>query len=495
MPEEIAQAKTSLLDDFCRIVLRYHDIPQSMAKAAGYFIISSTLGKHTIISDMPGKYPWPNVYFMVGSEPAITHRSTLHTIVDYVLKRCYVSLNPEPVEGEDERISPAEQYHKHKLESANVEGIADHIRRTAFDYYLIMSSEYGYTLSQAAKVSSYTFGIASIIAKLYYGESWYQNLSARGGKEGYRYIPEGLFTNMFVSMQNLDIYLTDLLLKQGMLRRCVLVPIETSELDVNNYKPALSSDREMMWKDLADFTTLLAGVEKNLTDRAQPYYFAREADGEAGRKLVTVTFGKTETEGKEVVRMINDYDKLNYSRAVEVAKQNGDGKASGWSQYAISRWEYLLKLGVLEALAEGKLEPTIEHLQRTKDFLDKLEPAQRRVITRISLSSGQTPEVLFPTAAYPQRVVLEAAVNRLHGFLKRGDVSDILNTTESKKIAQLIDLMESKGYIEEAVKQGASREEAQSSLPAEVHEHFVPERGYLPTIYKVTEKGQKWISE
>lgn len=87
-------APPNLLTQFEQIVTKYHDIPPKMVKAAGYFIVSTVLGRNVFVTSMPGRAPRPNVYFILGSEPAITHRSTLHAMIDYVLRECHSSEAP-----------------------------------------------------------------------------------------------------------------------------------------------------------------------------------------------------------------------------------------------------------------------------------------------------------------------------------------------------------------------------------------------------------------
>ncbi|MGD0478141.1 MAG: hypothetical protein ABSB29_08250 [Nitrososphaerales archaeon] len=466
--------------DFEKIVLKYHSIPPKMVKAASYFLLSSTVGRHLTVPDMPGKYPWPNVFFMTGSEPAITHRSTLHNLVEQVLQENFGIMNPkeETLDQTDEDgTSLQEKFFQHKIESSNVEGIADHVRTTDFDYYLVLSGEYGYTMAQAMKPGSYTFGIPSIFAKMYYGESWSQNLSKRGGKEGFRFIKEGIFFNMFVSMQNLELYLTDLLLKQGFLRRTCLIPIENKELDVSGYKPYLSKDRPRIRKDLSEFADRLSVLEKEIV-KGQ---VEREDEG-----VVSLS--------DEVINEVNKYDRENYARSINQAKQNEGSESNPWYQYAISRAEYLLKFTVLETVAEGKRVSELKHLDRARDFLGSVEPAQRRVITLIGYGSSERKEDFFPTAELPQRQVLEYAIRNYEGFFKFADVKAILNTTVGGKVSQLIDLLEAKGYVKEVVPRYTKEEDAKKILPPKVFERVRPEAGFFPSVYQATAKGRKLVS-
>lgn len=469
----MAPSPSSLLDEFESIVTKYHDIPHKMVKAAGYFVVSSALGRRVRITKLPNFYGWPNVFFILGSEPALTHRSTLHRIVDHVLRETYVQEHTPPDGEESDRRTLEEDFSRHLIESATVEGIADHIAETAFDNYMVVSSEYGYTISQAVKTSSYTFGIASIFSKLYYGEPWSQHLSNRNGRNGFRSVPPGIFLNMFVSMQNLELYLNDLLLKQGFLRRACLVPVESSELDPSSYRPALDDDRGLIWGELDSFSVKLAQAIDHVSHWPK------------ASNLSVLGMDQNVTES------INEYDRENYTRAIEEAKRDS-ADASPWNQYAISRWEYMVKLSAIEALSE--VHPVIEarHLQVARSFLDSLEAAQKRVITSVAFGPSERKELPFMTANLAQRQILEAALGKFDGYFKYGTVKAVLNTTDTRRVAQLIDLLESKEYIETIIETSTAREEANRILP-EGARSLVPSKGQVPTIYKVTDAGKNWI--
>ncbi|MGI0080752.1 MAG: hypothetical protein ACRECH_14165, partial [Nitrososphaerales archaeon] len=183
MTEEMTERETNLIDDIVAFFDKYIGTPPLFKKAAAYFIISATLGKYVEAIDVPKGVQRPNIWFILGSDPAFTARSTLERYVKEILRQVFVKVNWErylfkqetkdeqETEGlilreneslvqdvdEKKRKALRKLFDDHIIETGSPEGIADHVQRTS-DWNLLIGSEYGENMVSITDTKSYYFG-------------------------------------------------------------------------------------------------------------------------------------------------------------------------------------------------------------------------------------------------------------------------------------------------------------------------------------------------
>lgn len=416
MSETTSKNSLNLIDEFVTIIQNWSDTPEVMLRSAAYFVISSTLGKYLTLEQLPAKFPRPNVFFVLGSDPYLTHRSTLESMVKTILRENFKDFNwdryrkvPkkekeeeeviqsefEAVPEEDELASDddekerflVKEFDKHIVESGTPEGLVDRIQRYGYDQYLLIGSEYGEAFSQVTNQTHYMYGLITILDKLYYGESYSSVLSTRQGK-GPRYFREGLYVTMFAAMQDMRLYLNEFMGRQGFLRRCILVPVFTEDLDERKRKPPVILGRESLWtRELPDFAKKLTEVERLLATNLATH-----------RKISVIMFPSAE-------KKLNELAVSNDKRIIAQARQ--DRGASLHSFYFSSYWEQIIKLAALEAVSDLQSgnTPRIEdfgdqvvvniydeHIDKAISFLEGLHPAQMRVIDEIGGKEHKLPQ-------------------------------------------------------------------------------------------------------
>lgn len=432
MSEAITESHTSLIDEFVSTIQKWSDTPDVMLRSAGYFVVSSTLGKYLTLEQLPAKYPRPNVFFVLGSDPYLTHRSTLESMVKTVLSENFKALNwdryrrvPkkekedegailaefEFIPDEGELVSDddgekgrflAKEFDKHLVESGTPEGLVDHIQRYGYDNYFLIGSEYGEAFAHITNPSHYMYGLITILDKLYYGESYSLVLSTRQGKNP-RYFREGLYVNMFAGMQDMRLYLNEFMGRQGFLRRCILVPVFTEDLDENTRKAPVFPERESLWtNELPNFAKKLTEVERGLAAMLATY-----------RKISVLMLPSAQ-------KKLNELAVNNDRRIIEQARK--DKATNLRSFYFSSHWEQIIKLAALEAVSELQENdaPQIEnfgsqvvlniydrHLDRAIAFLEGLEPGQEKVLDEVG---GREHKL-------PQDYNFEAKCQRLRDYL------------------------------------------------------------------------------
>lgn len=483
-------SQVNLIDEYCSLVSKYFDIPPQFVRASAYYILAATLGRHASIIDLPSQQSKPNVFFILSGPSAFSRKSQLLSIVKRVLREEFVLVNQdkfkakeataeqEPETGaEFEEIGRTEAeedrktkflkrlWAEHVLQGSNVEGLADEIAKTRHDFYCIMSAEFGYSLSKSVERDSYTHGILQLYSDLYYGEDYKQNLSQRGGKEGTRYIPEGIYFSIFALMQEAELYLSEIMLKQGFLRRCVLVPVERKHLDARNYKPPIGPDRDVFWLvDLPRYIQKLAEMEKKMTEGVM-------------LKL-----------DQSVADKINRYDKDIYTRGIQDAK---DRKVEPFDEYSASSWEFRVKLSCLDALAS---EPeSIEEFTRVTDasyartvaFLDSIEPNQREVIFKIIHRKEEAKRVAYvaPTSEYELGNFVKVA-RSYDWLLTKAVVMKEMGLGNGTVVLRILGDGVAAGVLELVI-------QPEKDLTPEQYQRFKPRQGPYPQVFRVTEEGRK----
>lgn len=216
-----------IISSFKNIVSEYTDAPPEFITAAGYHLVSCTLGPHFVIPGARGvDSARPNLWFLLASIPGRFRRSTVQDFHNLAYKEAIIEYRKE--EMQETREEAVRNSHLTFLESGSPEGIVDHINDFTTDCFVIMSHEYGGIL-EGLRVKSYQQGIRDLLSKLYYGQGGYQYFSKKGHGESRRYVPEGQYVTMFTGIQDPRSYITEELFKQGLMRRIIVVQLKMTD--------------------------------------------------------------------------------------------------------------------------------------------------------------------------------------------------------------------------------------------------------------------------
>jgi len=347
------------VDRFVGIIHDFYDGPEVFMEAAGYFVVSATLGRFFRLPQAGGMRP--NIWIVLSSIPGALRRSTLQkyamTTYRSALERFYSEIKKEPEEEIGKLIDDT------IIEEGTPEGIADHINHTALDSYAIFSTEFGGVLTKIYEKGSYERGVGTLFSKLYYGEAGTVYLSRRGGRAGIRRIRPGLYVTMFAGMQEPRYYLTQDMIRQGLLRRILIIYFDVREK--NRWVPPLMDGRDEVYDNLKE-------LGEELGERMLEFY--KKASG-LDPPLMEVIL---------TPRVLNSINSYAEELDKKITRDPSDANI-----YLQSLWEHLAKLSTLRAIARGNLVeewgvPTInvedEDLERAKSFLREATSKAKDII-------------------------------------------------------------------------------------------------------------------
>jgi len=347
---------TDLIDEFVEIVTPYCDAPSSFIEAGGHYLISILLGRYFRCTQMPQRGR-PNIWFILSSIPGRMRRSTIQHYTDHVyqhaMMRYYEKLNVnlDLSDEEEEKITEEEKIeltlkYREKLiydsmiEEGTPEGIMDKIEDAEQDIFTLVSTEMG-SVFQRMRRRDYNVGVSTLLSKLYYGEGGSIALSRRGGKKGGRTIPKGLYVPMFAGMQEPKWYLDTSMVRQGLLRRIIIIFVEPKSL--NRWLPPIKGDRDEIYSKLDDYADKLIDIMVNYNTTVSGYT----------PQMLDIFFNPKAME------------KIN-ARAKELDDALKE-KTTNANIYRQSMWEHLAKLAMLRRIAENRLEELSGLKQATVD--------------------------------------------------------------------------------------------------------------------------------
>lgn len=355
----------SFIQRFVDICKPYCDSPEVFLEASGHYIISWILGRYFESTWIP-KPGRPNLWILLSSIPGRMRRSSLYGYVDFVERKVLFTLlkeqklleNEQLPDGEKKKISDRDIQRELDdliIEEGTPEGIMDAIDETDSKNYAIKSPEFGGVF---VKISDkhYEAGTGILFSKFYYGEGGSMLLSRRGGKKGLRRIPPGLYVVMFCGMQEPRYYLSKKMVRQGLLRRLLIVyvPAKTGA----RYIPPINQMRAQIFVDL----------NKLVNDLILRAHEIQKCLNETGQKFIDVRFWPTVTDE------INKFDEK-LARKVDV-------EPTDTNLYKQSFWEHLGKLTMCQAIEKNILAyDEHEHkyfilispnnYKKAKDFFDR----------------------------------------------------------------------------------------------------------------------------
>jgi len=361
------------------------DIPSLFVKAAGYYIISSTIGRFVNILETPVEMR-PNTWFVCSSIPGRMRRSTAITSVFKILEVFYKEYTKH-VWGNQK--DGKDIFKRSIIEQGSAEGILDTIidgQKNGVDCFHILSSEFGRTIREITSSSSrgYAKNTDTILSKLYYGEGHVDNLSKRSDKES-RYLEPGYYTTLFCAMQEPRIYLSDdlnrTINRQGLMRRIKWLYVKPSELTMEGWKaPLRDLDEPTLYDELYDFTV------NQLLPHMIEYDRLYRVDGNRIASMMN----------PQVKEFIN-----NAARKVdaEIIETDEDSEEMDKLLFQQTHWEYQAKLSLLNGIScnlpsdytkRKKIIPvSMEDLNRANAFLNECDRNIVEIIGGLSISSEE----------------------------------------------------------------------------------------------------------
>ena len=280
------------------------------------------------------------------------------------------------------------------IEEGTPEGIMDNIEETNLDSYAIMNSEFGLVLQKIA-TKGYEFGVSTLFSKLYDGEGGAMYLSKRTKKGRLRVVPDDLYVTMLCGMQEPNLYITPNMVRQGLLRRIILIYVKPEDLEG--------------WKPL--YRMRLSGVYDELDEFAEKVFdkmrYFKELSSKFFPFVILVAFKPS------VVNELNEYGR----RIDDEIRANPEGLISIHKQdYAL----HLGKLAVVRAIGKGKIQQLGENYvimvdeddyAKAKDFLERAT----RNIDEVLMSLG---EVKRPVT------LSDEPIERIYHIIKKkGEIS------------------------------------------------------------------------
>lgn len=356
-----------IIDEYVSSLKANLDAPEVFIQASAYHIVSSLLGRFftcQYVGDVE-KGMRPNTWFIISSIPGRTRRSTVSSHANYIYKKC---LNGYLMEKHSmEKKDAGLRVYDTIIEEGTVEGIMDHIHNNKeINEYTILSSEFGSVLTRMS-TKEYQTGVSSILSKLYSGEGGSIMLSQRGkDARGRRRIPDGLYVTMFAGMQEPHYYLTPIMIRQGLLRRIILIFCEPS--DIEKWLKPIDFER-------SKFRERLDPMIIEIKERMNDYYDG--AQHELPPYIKSYFHGSSEKD-------INEYAERN-DRML-------DRDVSDVNIYRQSLWEHIAKISMLHAISRDNVKSDIESPENF--YLDIEKEDVKKAITFIEDATKYSADII-----------------------------------------------------------------------------------------------------
>jgi len=427
------------VDEFTDIVSEYTDASLLAIRGAGYWIISATLGTFFIIRETQRDLP-PNIYLVIAGPAGLTRKST---IINYA-KTVYVSAWDTFYSNIGKDIDIQDKF----IMEFTVEGICDNIEPLLDKIrdFVLISDEFGAWITRTRQ--KYLLGEKGLLASLYYGEGYKQQLSKRGGNKGERKLPPGLHVTMIAAMQNPDSYLTDVDVKQGFIRRLLLINVTLD--DKRGFKPPLSHDLIYVKDELID-------LGRKIGDK-MTHIYEQFIKNIGDNYKINIFFSD------EIIDLINEEAERDEKLAIEKYKDN-----DGVTGFLTTSWEYLMKLTVLEGLSDPTLYPRLlagEPIMNigNKEYFNKAykfyKEYKKRMISMIIDVSVNKVKEEFKVASNIYEKILEKIreIESEYGYVYMSELQNRLHMSKQYLKRYIIDLLEQeKIYVVRVKIPGKSR--------------------------------------
>lgn len=400
-----------VIKHFKNTVSKHTDAPEEFIEAAGYHLVSCTIGRHFIIPNARGvSKTRPNLWFLLSSIPGRFRRSTVQNYHNTAYENAVVEYRTS--EKNDTKAEAKEHVQMTFLESGSPEGITDHIQDFDSDCFVIMSHEYGGILN-GLRSKTYQAGVRDLLSKLYYGQGGYSYFSTKGQGKSRRFVPPNLYTTMFTGLQDPREYITEDLFKQGLMRRIIMVRLEMDdekkEKMKENWKPYITDSGKHGGSEVKKLGKSIGKLMSRLQKKRVKMKSRRR---EKGFKYPHLHIDYM-TDAREA---INDYSKQFDDAIVdETDLQN---------MYLQSQGEKLDKLSGVSALSRGNIKKvsgeSVVHIEgkdvdRARDFLERITKGWVEIIPEIGTRRIPTSTITDPSEKIVQ------VVDKNNGVINRTD--------------------------------------------------------------------------
>ena len=325
----------SFIDNYTDLIKTYTDSPELFIRASAYYLISATLGEFYINKAVPFGVQRPNLWMILSSPPGRMRRSTVQGLAYLTYKRVIGDTAFETI-----------------LEDGSPEGVIDAINE-ANRSYTIHSTELGGVLSRC-KYAQYEQSLFTVWSKLYYGEGGIQHFSKRSDKPSMRVLPDGLYVTMLAGLQEPELYFTEAMLRQGLMRRLIIAyvpkalnwmdPIDQTRVkfNIDNVVQILKNKRENRLKTLRNVNVTLDGEAQNTINQ-----FAKENDAQFDILADPVAlYRQTYWEHILKVAVIHAIDTEPEQDSLTVYKEHVEKAMSFSKEYSANIEPEIMKFGV-----------------------------------------------------------------------------------------------------------------------------------------------------
>lgn len=394
----------NLITEYTETIKKYLDAPEIFIEASAYHLVSSLLGRYTICPVAPGVNGLrPNAWIMISSIPARGRRSTVTSYQNKVYYRCLRKFYDE-TEGRrlrEEDTSLHQRINETFIEQGTPEGIMDHINNTKYKEYYICSTEFGSVL-QGMGTKEWEMGVSVLYSKLYYGESHTTHLSQKSNEEGQskRYLPPDLYVTMFTSLQEPHLYITPAMMRQGLIRRILLIYAGKDQFD--RWIEPMNFGRTNLNREFYRISELFS-------DRMLKYYsYAKDQRDKDGKKDQTIDIDLLPSS----IKAINKY-------AYELEKELVNNISLS-TIYKQTLWEHLAKYSMLHSIARGSIKKTGKHICGRVDSEDI--KAAKSFVKRATINSE---EIISELGRYDTPVrITDSPVERIYAIIKNSQPID-----------------------------------------------------------------------
>ncbi len=374
----------NLIDLYTDTVKEYLDSPEIFIEASAYHLVSNLLGRFCVCPVAPGTSGMsPNVWIIISSIPARGRRSTVAGYCNEVYEKAS-KIHYTETEGEklrEEEKSVMERIAETYIEEGTPEGIVDHIQETNYGNYYINSTEFGSVL-QGMSSKDYELGVATLYSKLYYGEGHSFYLSKRGNKtkgESKRYLQPNKYVTMFCGLQEPYLYITPTMLRQGLVRRILVIYADENQF--GKWIAPMSLGRTALPGKLNKISIMFA----NRMSEYSSYCKTIKDHNKKFNNKIMIDMSPS------VIKAINDYSESLDNELV--------ANVNNVTIYKQTLWEHLAKYAIVHSIARGSIKalPGDDHvvgrvdridIEKAHDFLKRATANTDAIISELGRQDG-----------------------------------------------------------------------------------------------------------
>lgn len=404
-----------LVDKFVELLDKHVDSPKVFKEMTALSVIAFALGRFFSIHG--SKIHRPNTWFTISSIPGAMRRSSL---VGYFCERpLFLCLVKYYMWSEKlDYNSACAKFRLSVLEGGTPQGYMDKISTAieqGIDNFIILDQEFGITLRKICKTNNPSQDMDRLLSKMYYGESYTEDLSKREGKPS-RHMPIGLYFTMLSSMQEPSQYIGTKISRQGLLRRILIAYLKTGDLKIKDFKdPVDGTDSYDQYSDIQEF------VDNKLLPLMEKYHKSLEDYRDTEDK----DLDEREFQPKEYLEIIlstavkKSIGKIAYDCHLALI-----GDESDYHIYQQNKWENLVKIASLYAIADGRILPPQIPGHKPELYVEDIH--YQRAVELIEMISKHTEEMIEEVDVREEKATINKSISRLEKLVKKAGPEGIL---------------------------------------------------------------------